>query len=377
MTIKILDKEFRTYLKLNEIQESVQKMANRINSELAGEDVIFMGILNGAFMFASDLFQRIDIPARITFLKLASYEGTVSTGSVKRLIGINEDIKNKVVVVIEDIIDTGITMENIIKQLNGYEPKDIKIATLLYKPESFQKDFKIDYIGFSIPNDFIVGYGLDYDGYGRNYPDIYTVVKPEDKGPKMMNFLLFGPPGAGKGTQSKIIIKNHNLVHLSTGDILRAEMNSNTALGQKAKEFMNKGNLVPDEVVISMIEKKLENNRSVNGFIFDGFPRTEAQAEALDVLLKKYNTCITLMLALEVDDDELIKRLLNRAKEEGRVDDNLQIIENRISVYKSKTAKVANYYKKQNKLRLIQGEGKIENIAQRIEQEIEKLKTEN
>ena len=175
--IKVFDKEFEPYLSENQIQKEIQKLAGKINNELYEKDVIFMGILNGAFMFASDLFKNINFQAQITFLKLASYQGTVSSGKVKRLIGINEDIKDKTVVIIEDIIDTGITMESIIKQLNGYEPKEIKIATLLFKPGAFIKDFKIDYIGFEIPNDFIVGYGLDYDGLGRHYTDIYSVVK--------------------------------------------------------------------------------------------------------------------------------------------------------------------------------------------------------
>ncbi len=175
--VRVNDKKFKLYLSEDKIQKAVQKIADDMNRDLQGKDVIFMGILNGAFMFASDLFKKIDIPSYITFLKLASYQGTVSSGNVKRLIGINEDIKGKTVIVLEDIIDTGITMESIIKQLNGYEPAEIKIATLLFKPDAFVKDYKIDYVGFDIPNDFIVGYGLDYGGFGRNYPDIYSVAE--------------------------------------------------------------------------------------------------------------------------------------------------------------------------------------------------------
>jgi adenylate kinase len=373
MTIKIRDKEFKPYLSSEQIHDSVKNIADKINKELEGEDVIFMGILNGAFMFASDLFKLINIEARITFLKLASYEGTVSSGKVKRLIGINEDIKDKTVVVLEDIIDTGITMENIIKQLRGYEPKEIKVATLLFKPEAFQKDYKIDYIGFTIPNDFIIGYGLDYDGYGRNYPDIYSVVKTNNSGSKMKNILIFGPPGAGKGTQSKKIIHEFNLVHLSTGDILRAEILSNTSLGQEAKKFIDKGELVPDQVVIDMIDKKIESNINGNGFVFDGFPRTFEQAEALCNLLKKYNTEISVMISLDVNSDELTKRLLKRAKEEGRVDDTPKIIAHRIEVYNEKTAQVAEFYSKQNKLQLIPGVGEIDNIFKLIKIELDKL----
>jgi hypoxanthine phosphoribosyltransferase len=175
--IKILDKEFGVSIPSAQIQDAVTKMAVRLNTELANKDVIFMGILNGSFMFASDLFKQITLACRITFVKVASYQGTSSTGVVKSLIGINENIKGKTVVILEDIIDTGETLENIISQLKGYEPSEIKIATFLFKPQAFKKSYKVDYIAIEIPNDFIVGYGLDYDGYGRNLPEIYTLIK--------------------------------------------------------------------------------------------------------------------------------------------------------------------------------------------------------
>lgn len=173
--IKILDKEFKPYLSASEIQTKISVIASKLNKELEGKDPLFMGILNGSFMFASDLYKQISVPSQITFLKLASYQGTGSTGNVKRLIGINENIKDKTVVVVEDIVDTGITLDSIIKQLNGYEPKEIIVVTLMFKPDSYTKDFKINYFAFDIPNDFIVGYGLDYDGYGRNLADIYVI----------------------------------------------------------------------------------------------------------------------------------------------------------------------------------------------------------
>ena len=175
--LKILDKLFEISINEEKIQKEISRLAKRMNDELKDEDVLFIAILNGAFMFASDLFKQIDLHAQITFVKMASYEGTVSSGNVKRLIGINEDLRGKTVVVLEDIVDTGITMESILRQLKGYEPKQIKIATMLYKPDAFQKDYNIDYVGMEIPNDFIVGYGLDYDGYGRNIKEIYTLVK--------------------------------------------------------------------------------------------------------------------------------------------------------------------------------------------------------
>ena len=175
--VKVLDKEFEVSIPGLKIDEEIIKMAKKMNQDLKGKDVIFMGILNGSFMFAGDLFKHISIDCQITFLKLASYQGTTSSGKIKRLIGLNEDIKDKTVVVLEDIVDTGITLDNIRKQLIGYEPKEIKVATLLFKPEACKKDAIIDYIGFSIPNDFIIGYGLDYNGYGRNLADIYTLVQ--------------------------------------------------------------------------------------------------------------------------------------------------------------------------------------------------------
>jgi hypoxanthine phosphoribosyltransferase len=175
--VKVLDKSFSIYLTEEEILAEVKRVADEINKDMEGEEPIFMGILNGSFMFASDLYKNITLDSQITFLKLASYEGTTSTGKIKRLIGINEDIKDKTVVVIEDIVDTGNTLDSILKQLKGYEPKEIKLVTLLFKPDAYTKDFPIDYKCFDIPNDFILGYGLDYDGYGRNLRNIYKIIE--------------------------------------------------------------------------------------------------------------------------------------------------------------------------------------------------------
>jgi hypoxanthine phosphoribosyltransferase len=173
--IRVFDREFELYLSSEQIQERISEMAAELNFDLAGTKPVFIGILNGSFMFASDLFKRLRIDAQITFLKLASYQGTTTTGSVKQLIGLNQDIKGQDIIILEDIVDTGITLENIIRQLNGYEPASVKVVSLLFKPDSYRMDITIDYVGFSIPNDFIVGYGLDYDGFGRNYEAIYRV----------------------------------------------------------------------------------------------------------------------------------------------------------------------------------------------------------
>ena len=179
----------------------------------------------------------------------------------------------------------------------------------------------------------------------------------------MLNLVLFGPPGAGKGTQSERLIQKYNLVHLSTGDILRGEITRETELGLEAKKLMDQGILVPDEVVIGMISNKLELNKDADGFIFDGFPRTVAQAEALDNLLKSKSSHISGMVALVVDNAELEKRLLNRGKNSGRPDDaNPEVIRKRIVEYNSKTAPVANYYKDQKKFTSINGIGTVDEI---------------
>lgn len=190
----------------------------------------------------------------------------------------------------------------------------------------------------------------------------------------MLNLVLFGPPGAGKGTQSQKLIEKHQLVHLSTGDLLRNEISKETTLGKEAKKLMDQGFLVPDEVVIRMISNSLDTNKNANGFIFDGFPRTVAQAEALDQLLASKGSSISGMIALEVNDTELEARLLLRGKDSSRPDDaNPEVIRKRIAEYKAKTAVVANFYKGQNKFTSIQGVGNIDEIFASIAQVVDRL----
>jgi len=191
----------------------------------------------------------------------------------------------------------------------------------------------------------------------------------------MLNLVLFGPPGAGKGTQSQKLIEKFQLIHLSTGDLLRGEIANGTKLGLEAKKLMDEGQLVPDAVVIGMISNKLKENPDVKGFIFDGFPRTVAQAEALDTLLNTHEEHISGMISLEVNDDELEKRLLLRGKDSGRADDaNPEVIRKRIAEYQSKTTPVANYYNQQGKLSTVYGIGTIDDIFSKISEVVEKLK---
>ena len=190
----------------------------------------------------------------------------------------------------------------------------------------------------------------------------------------MLNIVLFGPPGAGKGTQANLLIEKYNLIHLSTGDILRGEITAGTKLGLEAKSLMDRGDLVPDEVVIGMISSKLDNNPNANGFIFDGFPRTAAQATTLDNLLEGQGTSISAMLSLKVEDEELIRRLLSRGQDSGRADDqNESIIANRINEYNNKTAPLKDFYASQNKLSEIEGLGSVEDIAQKLNTVIDSL----
>lgn len=183
----------------------------------------------------------------------------------------------------------------------------------------------------------------------------------------MLNIVLFGPPGCGKGTQSAKLIEKYQLIHLSTGDILRGEIAAKTELGLKAKGLMDQGLLVPDEVVIGMISSKLDANRNAAGFIFDGFPRTIGQAQALDTLLGEKGTSITLMLALEVNDDELMRRILLRGKESGRADDqDPEIVKKRVTEYNTKTAPLKEYYAGQNKCHGVNGIGTVDEIFSKL-----------
>lgn len=175
--IIVKDKKFRQSISSDEIQKNVKRVADEINRDYAGGDIRFVGILNGAFIFAADLLKNITVDCNIDFVKVSSYSGTSTTGEVTELIGLNKDIAGKDVIIVEDIIETGITMSKVLKMLKNLGARSVKIAILVFKPESFKGDFKIDYIGFRLPKSFIIGYGFDYDGYYRNLPAIYSLVE--------------------------------------------------------------------------------------------------------------------------------------------------------------------------------------------------------
>lgn len=175
--VKILDKTFKTSIPEAEIKKHVKEVADRINLDMAGKNPILIAVLNGSFVFAADLMRMITIPCEISFVKLASYEGTTSSGKITEVLGINEDLSGRTVIIVEDIVDTGLTMKRMVETLGTRNPASIHICTLLLKPEKLKVDLNIEYAAIEIPNDFIVGYGLDYDQQGRNLSDIYTVVE--------------------------------------------------------------------------------------------------------------------------------------------------------------------------------------------------------
>ena len=180
-TIQIKDKRFTTFLPEEQILKEVDRVAAEINRDLEGETPLFVSILNGSFMFTADLLKRITLPCEVSFVKLASYQGTSTTGKVKEIVGLNTEIEGRTVVIVEDIIDTGVTMKHTIESLKAKNPKKLCVATLLIKPGKLKVQLDIDYIAMKIPNDFIVGYGLDYDQLGRNYRDIYTLEVKSEK----------------------------------------------------------------------------------------------------------------------------------------------------------------------------------------------------
>lgn len=372
--IKIHDKVFEPYLSESDIRSAISRLAKEITHNYLGKKPVFLGVLNGCFQFASELMKNIDFECEISFIKVASYQGTNSTGNVRQLLGLDHKLKGRHVIILEDIVDTGNTVEAIMENLNEMGAASTEIATFLLKPDVYKKNIPIKYVAKEIEPDFVVGFGLDYDGLGRNLNELYVLAEKQSlkENESMLNIVLFGPPGAGKGTQADKLKDQYHLVHLSTGDILRNEIQKESELGMMAKDFMDKGELVPDEVVIDMIENCLKDHSNASGFIFDGFPRTTEQASALDELLQKHSTEIDLMLSLEVDDEELVARIVQRGKDSGREDDkNESVIFNRILTYNKKTAPLKNYYNESGKYNPIKGIGTVEDVFERLKEKID------
>ena len=371
--IKIHDKTFEPYITAQQLEEINARMAAEVYQDLGESRPVFVAVLNGSFMFAADFVRHYKGECEISFVKMSSYEGTQSTGKVHELIGLSDSVEGRDVVILEDIVDTGNTLEEIYRIFKDKKVKSFRIATLFFKPDAYKKDFKIDYVGKPIPNRFIVGYGLDFDEVGRNLPQVYQL----NTSITMTNLVLFGKPGAGKGTQAAFLKDKYNLVHISTGDIFRFNIKNETKLGKLAQSYIEKGDLVPDEVTIQMLQEEVEKNPNAEGFLFDGFPRTIAQAEALDAFLSSKGMRIHGTLALEADDEVLIKRIVERGKVSGRADDqDEEKIKNRFVEYNEKTAPLIAYYKAQGKYHAVDGIGTVEEITVRLSKAIDQIKAE-
>lgn len=371
--IKINDKTFEPYVSAEELNQIAERMASEVYQDLQESRPIFIAVLNGSFMFAADFLRHYKGECEISFVKMASYQGTQSTGKIHQLIGLSTPVEGRDVVILEDIIDTGNTLEEIYRLFENQKVKSFRIATLFFKPDAYKKDLKIDYVGKPIPNRFIVGYGLDFDEIARNLPQVYQL----NTSLTMTNLVLFGKPGAGKGTQAAFLKDKYNLVHISTGDLLRAEKEKGTELGKIAESYSKRGMLAPDEITIKVLEKEVESHPEAEGFLFDGFPRTLAQAEVLDAFLESKGMRIHGTLGLEADEEALIPRIIERGKVSSRADDqDEEKIRKRFSEYNEKTAPLIAFYQAQGKYHPINGIGTIEEITTRLSETIDKIKAE-
>ena len=367
--IKLHDKSFTPFLSEEEILTAVKKVAAQVAEDFKDTTPIIVGVLNGAFMFVSDFLKYYEHPCEVSFVKLSSYSGLTSTGIVETLLDVPENIEGKSVIILEDIIDTGRTLKELVHLFSNTNVKEFKIASLFYKPSVYNGEYQIDYVGLEIPDRFIVGYGLDYKELGRNLREVYQLNQKY-----MINLVLFGKPGAGKGTQAGFLKEKYNLKHISTGDVFRYNIKNGTELGTLAKSYIDKGDLVPDEVTIKMLEDEVAKNPEASGFIFDGFPRTAAQAEALDNFLESKDMKVNATIALEANDEILIQRLLERGKVSGRSDDQDESkIRNRFDEYNLKTAPLKEYYEAQQKFHSVNGIGTIEEITERLTKVIDQL----
>ncbi|QLG47274.1 adenylate kinase [Costertonia aggregata] len=367
--IKLHDKYFKPFLSETKIQTAVAELAKKVADDYKDEIPVFVGVLNGSFMFVADFLKAYPYPCEVSFVKLSSYQGLTSTGIVETLLDPPDNIEGKSVIILEDIIDSGRTLKELVNLFSNTSVKEFKIASLFYKSAIYNGEYTIDYVGIDIPDKFIVGYGLDYNELGRNLKEVYQLNQQH-----MINLVLFGKPGAGKGTQAEFLKEKYNLKHISTGDLFRYNMKNDTDLGKLAKSYIDKGDLVPDQVTIKMLEDAVDKNPDASGFIFDGFPRTTAQAEALDKFLSSKNMKIDATIALEANDEVLIQRLLERGKVSGRTDDQDEgKIRNRFEEYNSKTAPLKEFYEAQGKFHSVNGIGAIDEITMRLGKVIEEL----
>ena len=367
--IKLHDKYFKPYLKEEQILTAIDKMAKEIAADYKDETPLFVGVLNGAFMFVADFLKAYQHPCEVSFVRLSSYQGLTSTGIVETLLDVPDELEGKSVIILEDVVDTGRTLKQLVHLFSNKNVKEFKIGTLFYKSDIYNGEYAIDYVGLEIPDHFIVGYGLDYNELGRNLREVYQLNQTD-----MINLVLFGKPGAGKGTQAGFLKEKYNLKHISTGDVFRFNIKNGTELGTLAKSYIDKGELVPDEVTIDMLKDEVEKNPDAAGFIFDGFPRTAAQAQALDNFLESKDMKVNATIALEAEDDILVERLLERGKSSGRSDDQDESkIRNRFDEYNEKTAPLKAYYEAQGKFHSVNGIGDIQDITERLSKVIDSL----
>ena len=361
--VRLYDKTFKPFIAYEKIEQAIDKVAEAINRDYAGcTDVpVLLCVLNGSILFTAELMKRLRFNCEIVSIKLSSYNGTQSTGEVRQVMGMTGSVNGKRVIILEDIVDTGTTIVDLKKILTDRGATQIRVCTMLLKPDVYKKDVKLDYVGMEIPNDFIVGFGLDYDELGRNSKDIYVLDA------NMKYFIFFGPPGAGKGTQAAAMVERYNLCHISTGELLRGEIAAGTELGRKAKALIDDGELVPDSVVEGMIENKFRTVSGCDGFLLDGFPRTIAQARALDKMLGKSLEEVTAVISLMIPDELIKERIKHRAAVEGRDDDARdKTIENRIRTYHEKTEPLVEFYRKAGKYNELDGAGTIDEVRDRI-----------
>lgn len=366
--ILLKDKYFVPYIPYRKLEKAIDSVAERINKDFKNFDgiPIILCVLNGSIMFTAELMKRFDFPCELSSVRLASYEGTVSTGVTRKILGLTTAIKGRTVIVVEDIVDTGKTITDLHETLLQAGAGEVKICTMLLKPDVYKQPLKLDYVAMEIENRFIVGFGLDYDQLGRNSKDIYILDKTVEK-PSVKHFLIFGPPGAGKGTQAALMVKRFGLHHVSTGQLLRQEIAADTLLGRQAKQLIDKGNLVPDEMVEGLIVSELKAHPEAKGFIFDGFPRTTAQARHLDTILAERGEKVDAVLSLVIPDEIVFERIHHRASVEDRIDDTHEdIIRTRIANYHVKTEPIIAFYQGKGCYREIDGQGAIDDVFGRI-----------